>query len=150
MRLTNCKIIAVTALIAFLSAGCATLFPKQEPLPVVTYKPLAVNITVTEAKPYTKVVLKKGQPAPYDGIIFDKDSSKRLLTELTEYKSLKVRDQINEQIIEAYEQQRALLIASNDLYRQEIESQRKWKTVKTFATVLGIIGGFIAGALLMK
>lgn len=157
MRSPSFKLIAVITLAAFLFSGCAYLMPKEEigvtrpDLSLSTYAP-PVRVVVEEKKPFVQQPLKKGQIAPFDGIIFDKESAKRLLVEITEGRSCNVKEQINGQLIAAYEEQRGLLRESNDLmaksneqYRKEIESQRRWGFLKNVLAVLAVIVGITLG-----
>ena len=171
MNLTSSisKGITVITLIGFLLAGCATLpslpsllggrdgtiSPARTTLSRTGEKaslPLQVTVITEEAKPLVKQVLRKGQVAQMDGILFDKESSKRILADLTELKGLRIKVQIQEQIVAAYEEQRGLLRESNDLmaksneqYRKEIESQRRWAFLKSVLAVLAVIAGITLG-----
>jgi hypothetical protein len=107
---------------------------------------------VPPEKPLAKEVLKKGQTAPGDGLWFDEESAKIILGDLAEYRQLKVKVQIQEQIIKAYGDQAQLLREANDLQaqanqelRKEIESQRKWSTIKNWASVVGAVAAFALG-----
>jgi hypothetical protein len=148
--LINCKIIVAVTLAAFLFSGCATLFPPSVPLPVPTYKPVTITVEAEKEKPLVHQALRKGQIAPADGVWFSKDSAKIVAEKLTKYQALTVRDQINEQILAGLNDQIGLLVASNELYRKEIERQQKWNSVKMVISVISTIGGIILGFALAK
>jgi hypothetical protein len=151
MRLANYKIIAAITLAAFLFSGCASLMQGKDAvrptpqIPVATYK-----VVVEEKKPFVQQPLRKGQMAPADGIWFDKESAKRLLIEITEGRVCAVKGQIDAQIIALHDEQLKFLVESNDLYRKEIESQKKWNSVKMVLSVVSTIAGIIIGVLVAK
>jgi hypothetical protein len=158
MRLQSLVIkpIALVTVVIFFS-GCAGMFnsggistPTMSGLNPAP--PKTIIVEAEPAKPMVKAYLKKGQPAPADGIWFDQESAKVILGDLAEFRGLKAKVQIQEQIIDAYTEQAGLLKEANDLQaqanqelRKEIESKRKWDAVKNWASVLGAVAAFGLG-----
>lgn len=152
MNLRNhSKIVAIIIIAAFCFAGCATPLFEKPSLDIGIEKkqrvtPPKIIVETEPSKPLVQQPLREGEVAPSDGILFDKESAQRILVDLTAYKGLKAEVQIHNQITEAYAQQIELLYEAIDLQaqanqelRKEIESQKKWATVRTVGTVLGTI-----------
>lgn len=99
---------------------------------------LIIILTITQAFAIDVDPIKKGQPAPYDGFIIDKDNIKEMRKineekKLLEKENIKLKDLsiINEERIENYKS-----------FADDADKELRWE--KTKGNMKGI-GGFILG-----
>lgn len=150
MHSINCrKLITLAVLFSFLlGVGCATTESYKPPVRSKT-EAYTIELEDISYEPYNTVAVKKGDPAPADGILFDTKSAKRALETEVAYRGLRAEVEIQNDIATARAAQLDLLLEANDLQKaanveliREIERNKKWNKVEKW-------GSFFGGILLM-